>query len=93
MNGYRVTRTAEQLIDYYEELAGAFPLISVEDPLDEEDWDGWELPHSPAGAGYAACGGRPLCDQCEAAAQGDQPERSQCHPHQGEPDRDPLGGF
>ena len=43
MNGYRVTRTAEQLIDYYEELAGAFPLISVEDPLDEEDWDGWEL--------------------------------------------------
>ena len=31
------------MIDYYEELAGEFPIISIEDPLDEEDWEGWEL--------------------------------------------------
>ena len=33
----------EEMIDYYEELAGEFPIISIEDPLDEEDWGGWEL--------------------------------------------------
>lgn len=43
MLGKRVSRTAEELIDYYQELADAFPIYSIEDPLDEEDWDGWEL--------------------------------------------------
>ena len=43
MTGKRVVRTAEELIDYYQELALEFPIRSIEDPLDEEDWDGWEL--------------------------------------------------
>ncbi len=43
MHGYKVVRSAEELIDYYEELADEFPIVSIEDPLDEEDWDGWEL--------------------------------------------------
>ena len=36
-------RSAEEMIDYYEELMEEFPIVSIEDPLDEEDWDGWEL--------------------------------------------------
>ncbi len=43
MHGYKVVRSAEELIDYYEELAEEFPIVSIEDPLDEEDWEGWEL--------------------------------------------------
>ena len=43
MHGHRVARSTEEMIDYYEELAGEFPIISIEDPLDEEDWEGWEL--------------------------------------------------
>lgn len=43
MTGQKVTRTAEEMIDYYQELALEFPISSIEDPLDEEDWDGWEL--------------------------------------------------
>ena len=43
MHGFKVARTAEELIDYYEELASEFPVVSIEDPLDEEDWEGWEL--------------------------------------------------
>ena len=35
--------SAEEMIDYYEELLTEFPIISIEDPLDEEDWEGWEL--------------------------------------------------
>jgi len=34
--------TAEQLADYYESLLDAYPLVSIEDPLDEEDWAGWK---------------------------------------------------
>jgi enolase len=34
-------RSAEEMAAYYGELAGAYPLVSIEDPLDEEDWDGW----------------------------------------------------
>lgn len=43
MLGYEVTRSYEELIDYYEELTEEYPIVSIEDPLDEEDWDGWEL--------------------------------------------------
>jgi enolase len=35
------TKTAEQMSAYYEELVAAYPLVSIEDPLDENDWEGW----------------------------------------------------
>jgi len=34
--------SARELTDYYRELAGRFPLVSIEDGLDEEDWTGWK---------------------------------------------------
>ncbi|WP_431907916.1 phosphopyruvate hydratase [Amycolatopsis thermoflava] len=34
-------RTAEQMGAYYRELVDAYPLVSIEDPLSEDDWDGW----------------------------------------------------
>ncbi|HEY9523025.1 MAG TPA: phosphopyruvate hydratase [Thermopolyspora sp.] len=30
-----------ELIAFYEDLVRSYPLVSIEDPLDEEDWDGW----------------------------------------------------
>lgn len=36
-----VSRTAEQMTAYYAELVDVYPLVSIEDPLSEEDWDGW----------------------------------------------------
>lgn len=41
--GEDVIRSAEELVDYYEMLISEFPIISIEDPMDEEDWDGWKL--------------------------------------------------
>ncbi|MER6939432.1 phosphopyruvate hydratase [Nocardioides sp. NPDC000441] len=35
-------KTAEEMTAYYEELVSAYPIVSIEDPLDEEDWDGWK---------------------------------------------------
>ena len=43
MQRQKVVRSTEELIDYYEELIEAYPICYMEDPLDEEDWDGWEL--------------------------------------------------
>ncbi|GEK80051.1 phosphopyruvate hydratase [Agrococcus baldri] len=34
-------RTSAELSDYYTELVDSYPLVTIEDPLDEEDWDGW----------------------------------------------------
>jgi enolase len=33
--------TSDQMISYYTELVSAYPLVSIEDPLDEDDWSGW----------------------------------------------------
>jgi enolase len=33
--------SAEEMSAYYKELASAFPLVTIEDPLSEDDWDGW----------------------------------------------------
>jgi len=35
--------TVEKLVDFYEELVEKYPIISIEDGLDEEDWEGWKL--------------------------------------------------
>lgn len=35
--------TTEQLISYYEDLVSKYPIISIEDPVDENDWDGFRL--------------------------------------------------
>ncbi|AXR74012.1 phosphopyruvate hydratase [Auritidibacter sp. NML130574] len=34
-------RTAEEMTAYYQDLVTDYPLVSIEDPLDEEDWEGW----------------------------------------------------
>ena len=34
-------RSSEQMIEYYTSLVDQYPLVSIEDPLDEDDWDGW----------------------------------------------------
>ena len=36
-------RSAEEQVDYLEELVNKYPIISIEDGMDENDWDGWKL--------------------------------------------------
>lgn len=36
-------KTAEELVDYYLKLQEKFPIISIEDGCDENDWDGWKI--------------------------------------------------
>lgn len=38
-----VTKTTEEMIAFYEDLVNRYPIISIEDGLAEEDWDGWKV--------------------------------------------------
>ena len=46
--GYRLdsenrTVTSAELVDYYVDLCSKYPIVSIEDGLSEDDWDGWKL--------------------------------------------------
>jgi len=36
------SKSASELIDYYADLVASYPIVSIEDPLAEDDWDGWK---------------------------------------------------
>ncbi len=36
-------RDSSQMVDFYEDLVKKYPIISIEDGLDEDDWDGWKI--------------------------------------------------
>lgn len=41
MKGQRVERTSDEMITYYKELVEKYPIVSIEDGLFEDDWEGW----------------------------------------------------
>ena len=43
MKGEEVYRDAGEMIDYYEKLTEEYPIVSLEDGLEEDDWEGWKM--------------------------------------------------
>lgn len=43
LKGEGVTRTSSDMVDWYEEMVNKYPIISIEDGLDENDWEGHKL--------------------------------------------------
>lgn len=43
MSGVQVSRSAQEMVDYFRRMVESFPICSIEDGLQEEDWDGWKL--------------------------------------------------
>ncbi|MFM9532524.1 phosphopyruvate hydratase [Lysinibacillus sp. IITD104] len=43
LDGEGVVKTSEEMVDWYEELTNKYPIISIEDGLDENDWAGHKL--------------------------------------------------
>jgi enolase len=41
--GEGITRSAQEMIAFYEDLVSKYPIVSIEDGLAEDDWDGWKL--------------------------------------------------
>jgi enolase len=48
--------TAKELVSYYESLCKDFPVISIEDGMSEEDWEGWKLMTERLGTGIQLVG-------------------------------------
>lgn len=42
LKGEEIVRSTDEMISYFEKLSGNFPIISLEDALAEDDWDGWQ---------------------------------------------------
>ncbi len=42
LSGEGVEKSADELVDYYEDLCTRYPIISIEDGFSEDDWDGWK---------------------------------------------------
>ncbi|MEI5672922.1 MULTISPECIES: phosphopyruvate hydratase [unclassified Nocardioides] len=36
------SKSADEMTAYYADLVASYPIVSIEDPLDEDDWDGWK---------------------------------------------------
>ncbi|WP_238012621.1 phosphopyruvate hydratase [Dactylosporangium sp. AC04546] len=43
-------KSSDEMIAYYTQLVDAYPIVSIEDPLSEEDWDGWKAMTDALGA-------------------------------------------
>lgn len=43
MTGSRVERSAQEMVEYFQKLVDQYPICSIEDGLQEEDWEGWKL--------------------------------------------------
>ncbi len=43
LKGEGVTRTSQEMVDYYAGLVEKYPIVSIEDGHAEDDWDGWKL--------------------------------------------------
>jgi len=42
MAGEGVTKSSDEMVEYYAELVSKYPIVSIEDGLAEDDWDGWQ---------------------------------------------------
>jgi len=64
------TRSSEELVGIYREWAGAFPIVSIEDGLAEDDWEGWKLLTSEIGSRVQLVGDDLFVTQIERLKQG-----------------------
>ncbi|MDP9433974.1 MAG: phosphopyruvate hydratase [Actinomycetota bacterium] len=64
------TKTADEMSAYYEQLVTDYPLVSIEDPLDESDWEGWSSLTARLGARVQLVGDDLFVTNPERLAQG-----------------------
>lgn len=86
MKGKEVLRDSGEMIAYYEELVRKFPIISIEDGLHEDDWEGWKE-MTTAGKNGTACRGMSFCYKYQTTEMWDTASCGECNSCQGEPDR------
>ena len=79
--------SAAELTDYWADLAGRYPILSIEDGMDEEDWDGWKHLTERLGDRVQLVGDDLFVTNTERLAARHRGGRRELDPHQGQPDR------
>ena len=79
--------TASGLVDFYRKLCEQFPIVSIEDGLAENDWDGWKALTQALGKRVQLVGDDLFVTNTERIKDGIDEGRRQQRPGQGEPDR------
>ena len=83
------TLSSNELADYWVDLVDRYPIVSIEDGMAEEDWDGWATHTKSLGGTGPAGGRRHLRHQSLTARAGDPRGRGERHPDQAQSDRHP----
>ena len=63
-------KSAEEMTAYYADLVSSYPIVSIEDPLDEDDWDGWKAITDELGASTQLVGDDLFVTNVERLARG-----------------------
>ena len=81
-----VSLTADELVDLYAGWCREYPIISIEDGLDEDDWDGWAAMTRRLGRSAQLVGDDLLVTNIGRLQRGHRGVRRQRHPAQAQPD-------
>ena len=81
------TRSAEQMAEFYAGLIDSYPLVSIEDPLSEDDWDGWVALTTAIGDRVQIVGDDLFVTNPERLEEGIEQRCGQRAAGEGEPDR------
>ena len=81
--------SAEEMVAYWAEMTGRYPVISIEDGMAEDDWDGWNLLTERLGDRCQLVGDDLFVTNPERLRRGIEARVGELDPDQGEPDRDP----
>lgn len=87
MKAEEVLRDAAEMIDYYEELLEEFPIISIEDGLNEDDWEGWKTMTERLGDRLQLVGDDLFVTNVKRLSCGIRLEAANVMPRQSKPDR------
>ena len=89
MTGKEVIRDSKEMIRYYENLLDEFPVVSIEDGLQEDDWEGWKAMTERLGSRVQLVGDDLFVTNIKRLACGIKAWNSKCNPDQGKSDRNP----
>ena len=80
-------KSADEMIDYYAKLVDDYPIVSIEDPLSEDDWAGWTAITATLGDRVQIVGDDLFVTNPQRIARGIAERRRQRGAGQGQPDR------
>ena len=78
---------AKAQVDYLAELCGRYPIVSIEDGMAEDDWDGWKLLTDMIGSKVQLVGDDLFVTNAKRLKDGIKKGIGERDPRQGQPDR------